>query len=95
MLVSVLNAFSIGFRAHVDPGLELGAVGAAHARRRNSFQGWCPASEVNVGTCPAKPDHRSYLPPMKPVHTCGQMVILAQGVGIVQSILNYGTFLEK
>jgi hypothetical protein len=21
------------------------------------FQGWCPASEVNDGGCPGKPDH--------------------------------------
>ncbi len=53
-------------RLHGDPGLELGAVGASLAQLLPEKaaptvgapgQGRCPASEVNDGGCPEKPDH--------------------------------------
>jgi len=55
----LLDRLAATNRLHGDPGLELGTVCAALAHRWEPFQGRCPASEVNDGGCPEKPDHLS------------------------------------
>lgn len=54
----LLDRLAATDRLHGDSGLEFGTVGAALAHEwEPPFQGRYPASEVNDGTCPEKPDH--------------------------------------
>lgn len=55
----LLDRLAATDRLHGDPGLELGAVGAALAHRWERLSGRYPASEVNDGGCPEKPVHLS------------------------------------
>ena len=53
----LLDRLAATDRLHGDSGLEFGTVGAALAHEwETPFQGRYPASEVNDGTCPEKPD---------------------------------------
>ena len=55
--IDLLDRLEATDRLHGDSGLEFGTVGAALAHEwETPFQGRYPASEVNDGTCPAKPD---------------------------------------
>ena len=54
----LLDRLAATDRLHGDLGLEFGTVGAALAHEwEPPFQGRYPASEVNDGTCPGKPEH--------------------------------------
>lgn len=54
----LLDRLATTDRLHGDSGLEFGTVGAALAHEWDPpFQGRYPASEVNDGSCPEKPDH--------------------------------------
>lgn len=56
----LLDRLAATDRLHGDSGLEFGTVGAALAHEwEPPFQGRYPASEVNDGSCPEKPDHLS------------------------------------
>ena len=56
----LLDRLAATDRLHDDSGLEFGTVGEALAHEwEPPFQGRYPASEVNDGTCPEKPDHLS------------------------------------
>ena len=64
----LLDRLAATDRLHGDSGLEFGTVGAALAHEwETPFQGRYPASEVNDGTCPEKPDQLNLQPPLFPV----------------------------